>query len=157
MTRLLMISIIKIRPDITFVIFVVSYFTKNLSQQYIKVVKTIMCYLKAIKTIGIIYGNIEGNSNLIIKGYTDSNQADNKATRKLISIFILILNGGFISQYSKRQAIVAFSLTKAEYVILTLAVKEYTWLRLLLTRVGLLDKDSPYTKIKVIKTSIETE
>lgn len=49
MTRLIIFSIVKTRPNIVFVILLVSYFAKNLSYQYIKAVKTIFKYLKRLK------------------------------------------------------------------------------------------------------------
>lgn len=63
---------VETRPDIDFAIFVVSYFVKNPSSQYIKAVKMIMRYFKATKMLDIIY-NREKNNNLIIKDYSDSN------------------------------------------------------------------------------------
>ncbi len=61
-----------------------------------------------------------------------------------------MLNGEPVSGCSKRQATVALSSTESEYVALTLAAKEATWMRLLLTEVGLLDEKSQYVGIKVI-------
>lgn len=58
--------------DITFATSIVSCFAKNLSQQYIKAMITIIHYLKAIRIIGIIYSNSKENGNLIIKSYLDS-------------------------------------------------------------------------------------
>ncbi len=66
---------------------------------------------------------------------------------------IFMLNGGPVSWCSKRQATVALSSTEAEYVALTLAVKEATWLRLLLTEIGLLDEDGQYAVIKVAQST----
>ncbi len=43
----------------------------------------------------------------------------------------------------------ALSSTKAEYIALTLAAKEATWLRLLLTELGLLQSDQQHALIKV--------
>lgn len=77
MTRLLIFSILKIRPDIAFATLVVSCFAKNLSQQHTKVVKTIMHYLEATKIMEIMYKNGKGNGSLIIKDYSDSNWASN--------------------------------------------------------------------------------
>ncbi len=112
-----------------------------------------MRYLKATRTVGITYGNGEGSGNLIIKSYSNSDWAGDHVTRKSTSGFIFMLNGGPVSWCSKRQATVALSSTEAEYVALTLAAKEATWLRLLLTEVGLLDKDGQYAKIKVTKST----
>ena len=112
-----------------------------------------MRYLKATKTVGITYGGGEGGDNLTIRGYSDSDWAGDHATRKSTSGFIFMLNGGPVSWCSKRQATVALSSTEAEYVALTLAAKEATWLRLLLTKIGLLDEDGQYAVIKVAQST----
>ncbi len=62
-----------------------------------------------------------------------------------------MLNGGPVSWCSKKQAMVALSFTEAEYIALTLSVKEATWLQLLLTELGLLQLDQQHTLIKVSK------
>lgn len=62
-----------------------------------------------------------------------------------------MLNGGSVSCYSKTQPTVALSSTEAEYNALTLAAKETTWLRLLLTELGLLQIEQQHTLIKVPK------
>lgn len=46
---------------------------------------------------------------------------------------------------------VALLSTKAKYVALTLVAKEAIWMRLLLTEIGLLDKDGQNVIIKIIK------
>lgn len=58
----------KIWLDITFVITIATYITKNLNYIYIKTIKTILYYLK--KSIGIIYN---GKKTLFIKGYLNFN------------------------------------------------------------------------------------
>lgn len=54
-----------------------------------------------------------------------------------------MLNGGPVSWCSKKQSTVALSSkeAEAEYIALTLAANEATWLRLLLTELGLLGLD----------------
>lgn len=46
MTGFLMFSIVETRPNIAFTTSVTSCFAKNLSHQYIEVIKTILQYLK---------------------------------------------------------------------------------------------------------------
>lgn len=111
-----------------------------------------MQYLKATRTIRIAYGGEEGG-DLIIKGYSDSDWAGDHATRKSTSGFIFMLNDGPVSWCSKRQATVALSSTEAEYVALTFAANEATWLRLLLIEIGLLDEEGQYAEIKVTQGS----
>lgn len=95
-----------------------------------------MKYLKGSKLRGIIYG---GEEKLKIQAYSDSDWAGDKECRKSTSGYIFMLNGRPVSWCYKRQCNVALSLTEAEYIALTLAAKEATWLRLLLTELGLLD------------------
>lgn len=51
----LMFSMVETQPNIVFSIFVANCFLKNLSHQYMEVVKTILKYLKGSKTQRIIY------------------------------------------------------------------------------------------------------
>lgn len=60
-----------------------------------------------------------------------------------------MLNRGPVGWCSKRQATVALSSTEAEYIALTLAAKEATWLRLLLTELGLLEANDQHAEINV--------
>ena len=64
-----MFSIVETKPNIKFVTLVASCFAKNLGHQYIKVVKTILQYLKKLKDWGIIY---DVQDKLLIEGYSDS-------------------------------------------------------------------------------------
>lgn len=58
-------------------------------------------------------------------------------------------NGGPVSWCSKCQATVALSSTEAEYIALTLAAKEATWLRLFLTELRLVKAEDQHAKINV--------
>lgn len=59
-----------------------------------------------------------------------------------------MLNGGPISWYSKKQATVALSSTKAEYIAFTLAAKEATWFCLLFTELGILETNNNTLRLK---------
>ena len=146
MTGSIMFSMVETRPDIAFATSLVSRFAKNPSHQHTEAVKTILKYLKGSKHRGITYG---GDEELKIEGYSDSDWAGDKDSRKSTSGFIFMLNGGPISWCSKRQLTVALSSTEAEYIALTLAAKEATWLRLLLTELGVLEADQQHAEIKV--------
>ena len=146
MTGSIMFSMVETRPDIAFATSLVSRFAKNPSHQHTEAVKTILKYLKGSKHRGITYG---GDEELKIEGYSDSDWAGDKESRKSKSGFIFMLNGEPISWYSKRQSTVALSSTEAEYIALTLAAKEATRLRLLLKKLGVLKADQLHAEIKV--------
>ncbi len=114
--------------------------------------KTILQYPKATRDTGITYRG-EQRRDLTIKRYSNSDWASDHTTRKSMSGYIFMLNGGLVSWCLKRQSIVAFFSTKVEYVALTLASKETTWLQLLLTKLDLLLPNNQYVKIKIAKGS----
>lgn len=63
-----------------------------------------------------------------------------------------MLNNGPVSWSSKRQSTVALSSIEAKYMGLTQATKEATWLRLLMTELGLLkSKNQNSTQIWTLK------
>ena len=127
MTGSLMFSMVETRPDIAFATSVISRFAKNSSRQYTEAVKTIMRYLKAIRSVGITYGGENrGGRDLTIKRYSDSDWPGDHATKKSTSGFVFILNGGPVNWCAKRQATIALSLIEAKYVALTFAAKEAT-------------------------------
>ena len=146
MTDSIMFSMVEKRPDIAFATSVASRFAKNPGHQHTEAVKTILRYFKGSSERGITYG---GQEELLVEGYSDPDWAGDKESRKSTSGFISMLNGGPVSWCSKKQATVALSSTEAEYIALTLAAKEATWLRLLLTELGLLQSDQQHALIKV--------
>lgn len=145
MTGSIMFSMVETMPDIAFATSVANRFAKNPGHQHTEAVKTILRYLKGSRERGITYG---GQEELLVEGYSDSDWAGDKESRKSTSGFIFMLNGGPVSWCSKKQSTVALSSTEAEYIALTLAAKEATWLRLL-TELGLLQPDQQHALIKV--------
>lgn len=142
----LMFSIVEMRPDIAFATSVASCYAKNPGHQHTEAVKTILMYMKGSRQRGITYGAQE---KLLVEGYSDSDWAGDFESRKSTSGFIFMLNGGPVSWCSERQSTVALYSTEVEYIALTLAAKEATWLRLLLTELGLLQPDQQHALIKV--------
>lgn len=94
----------------------------------------ILRYLHTTKTQRITYGR---SDELDILGYSDSDWARDQDTRKSTSDFMFIFNNWPVSWSSKKQTTVVLSSTKTEYMSLTQATKEATWLKLLITELGL--------------------
>lgn len=110
-----MFSMVKTRPDIACSTSVARIFAKNPSHTHTEGVKRILKYLKGTKDRGIVHGGDgkEGDK-LTIEGYSDSDWASDKTSRRSTSGFIFMLNGGPVSWRSKKQATVALSSTEAE-------------------------------------------
>lgn len=121
-----------------------------------KAVKIIFRYLKGTKDRRITYNGLD-LKNLFVKGYLDSNWVGDKESQKSISEFIFILKNGPVSWCSKKQSIVALSSIKVEYITLTLAAKKATWLKLLLTELGLPQLNQKHTLIKVSKKNTNVQ
>ena len=142
-----MFAMIETRPDIAFATSVVSRYAKNPGKTHMEAAKHILRYLSGTKNRGITFGG----GDLFIQGYSDSDWAGDKEQRKSTSGYVFMLNNGPISWCSKRQTTVALSSTEAEYMALTLAAKEATWLRLLMTELGLMTSDDGSPTINVLR------
>ena len=67
-------------------------------------------------------------------GYVDADGASQEY-RRAISGYVFMVDGGAVSWSSKKQELVTFSTTEAEYVATTHAAKEAIWLRRLISKV----------------------
>lgn len=145
MVGTIMFAMIETRPDIAISTSLCSRFAQNPSKAHIQAVKDIIRYLIGSRTRGITFGG----GTLEILGYSDSDWGGDREGRKSTTGYIFMMNNGPVSWSSKKQTTVALSSTEAEYMALTQAAKEATWLRLLMTELGLLGTDSQHAKILV--------
>ena len=117
------------RPDLAFTASLLGRFSANPGLSHWNCMKYVMRYLQHTKNIGIEYnGDIPFNFH----GYSDSDLAEDKETRRSTSGNVFLITGGAISWASKRQVTVAASSTEAEYMAAAFAAKEAVWLRQLL-------------------------
>ena len=76
------------------------------------------------------HGNSSGAPHLVcIRGYVDSDWVGDIDSRRSTSGYVFTMFGGAISWMSKRQPMVSFSTTEAEYMEATHAFKEPIWLK----------------------------
>lgn len=140
-----MFAMIETRPDIANAVSIVSRFAQNPSQTHMKAARRIIAYLSTTCDRGITYG--EGDINL--QGYCDANWAGDRETRKSTGSYLFTMNGGPVSWMAKLQPTVATSTCVAEYIAISFAVKEATWLRLLLVGIIPGNQASKYAKILI--------
>ncbi|CAG7825277.1 unnamed protein product, partial [Allacma fusca] len=107
-----------------------------------KAAKNVLRYLKGTLDMGITYST-GGNMRLV--GYTDSDYAGDKLSRKSTTGTAIFLNDGIVSWTSQKQPCVALSSTEAEYIALASGAREAVWLRSLLDELDF-PQDEP-TKI----------
>lgn len=123
------------RPDIAYSVNFLSQFNNAFSHEHWKAVKKIFRYLKNTNGHGILYRK-SSDGNLQLSGYTDADYGGDLDTRKSRSGYIFLMNESPITWISKRQSVVALSTTEAEYIALSLGVREVIWLRRLLDELG---------------------
>ena len=114
------------RPDITYAVSNVSRFCTNPTQQHWTAVKRIMRYLKGTSNHGLIYSKKYSKSCV---GFSDADWAGDVNDRKSTSGYLFKISGAPVSWRSKKQACVALSTAEAEYMALSSAAQEATWLR----------------------------
>jgi hypothetical protein len=123
----LMYLAITCRPDISYAVSMYSRFNSNPGRNHWEGVKNIFRYLRASSNIGITYGGYSAitspNKNRIV-AYSDSDWAGCPDSRRSLSGYVIILNGGPVQWKSKVQSIVAQSSTEAEYIAVSVVCNE---------------------------------
>jgi len=108
-------------------------------------VKRVLRYIKGTLDYGLLYKTTNRNGEVSdLRGYADADWAGDVTTRKSTSGYVFQIGSSTVSWSSKRQSVVALSSTEAEYVALSHATQEATWLRNLLQSMGF-DQANPMT------------
>ncbi|GJX41309.1 gag-pol polyprotein, partial [Tanacetum coccineum] len=116
----LMFAMIYTRPDIAHTVGVVSRYMAEPSREHWEAVKRILRYIKGTSDVALCFGD----SDLIVKGYVDSDYAGDLDGSKSTTVYVFTLFGRIVSWVSKLQLVVAMSTTEAEYVAAAQASKE---------------------------------
>lgn len=116
--------IVHTRPDIAYLVEVLSCYYSNPGPTYCNLVIQIFKYLFGTFELGITFTD-DSEDDLV--DYTDSDYIGLIDYQKSIDSYIFILSGGLLSHQSKLQSTVALSSTKAEYRAITEAGKEALW------------------------------
>ena len=116
------------RPDITFVVNILSQFMSAPMDIHMNIAKGVLKYLKYTMNYELKY--VPDTNKLRVIGYSDSDFASS-ADRRSISgyCFQLNSNSALISWKTKKQTLVADSTCECEYVALSEATKEANFLR----------------------------
>jgi hypothetical protein len=113
------------RPDISFAVRKISQKMQSPSINDWQAAKRVLRYLKGTSTLGLFYSTQHNNP---LEGYSDSDWASDKATRKSITGYVFTLQGAAISWSSKQQSTRALSSTEAEYTALAATTQESAYL-----------------------------
>ncbi|KAF5472406.1 hypothetical protein F2P56_009126 [Juglans regia] len=112
------------RPDLAYVLSVVTQFMHSPSEEHINVATRILRYLKSSPGNGILF---KKGGNLNIEGYTNVDWAGSIEDRRSTSGYFTLVGGNLVTWRSKKQEVVATSSTKAEYREMAKAICELLW------------------------------
>jgi hypothetical protein len=136
------------RPDIAYAVNRLASYTANPSLQHSTALKRILRYLAGTRDYGITYRKPTEDSPIspnAFYGFADAAYA-NTDDYKSTSGYVFLASGGAVSWRLKKQTTIALSSTEAEYVALSEAGREASWLRSLHDELG--DKQNKPTLIK---------
>ncbi|RDX85720.1 hypothetical protein CR513_33050, partial [Mucuna pruriens] len=128
----LMYAMICTRPDFAQAVGVVSKFMGNPGGEHWNAIKRILRYIKGTSGVALCYGG----SELLVRGYVDSDFAGDVDKRKSTTGYVFTIAGGAVSWLSKLQDVIALSTTEAEYMAATQACKEAIWIKKVMEELG---------------------
>ena len=108
------------RPDIAYVVGVLSRFTSKLSKDHWLAIERVMRYLIGTKNYGLFYKKYPA----VIEVFSDADWNTLSGDSLSITIYIFTLGGGAICWKSKKQTIIANSTMKVELIALVSVSEE---------------------------------
>ncbi|PRQ45106.1 putative RNA-directed DNA polymerase [Rosa chinensis] len=121
------------RPDLMFVVSLISRYMARPTQLQLQIAKRALRYLKGTVDYGICYKK-GGNKKLV--GFTDSDYAGDLEDRKSTFGYVFMLSGGAVAWSSKKQPIVTLSTTEAEFVAAAACACQAVWMRRILDKLS---------------------
>ncbi|KAM1977528.1 hypothetical protein ACFX16_014315 [Malus domestica] len=122
------------RPDILYVVGLVSRYMENPTTTHLKTAKRILRYLKGTVNFGLFYSS---SYNYKLAGSSDSDWTGDSGDRKNTTGFVFFMGDTAFTWMSKKQPIVTLSTCEAEYVAATACVCHAIWLRNLLKELSM--------------------
>jgi len=126
-------AVVATRPDIAFAVGQVSQFCQDPGRAHWNGVKRILAYLIGTINHGLCFSGSAVNS---LMGYSDADFAGDTDTRRSVTGYVFMMNGGAVAWCSRRQRGTSVSTTESEYVALFEASKEAVWMRSVLRHIG---------------------
>lgn len=121
------------RPDIAFSVNKVCQYMHKPLDVHFKAVKRILRYLQGTLDYGLQFTR---HLKLVLEAYSDASWGSDVDDGRSTSGFCVFLGGNLVSWSSKKQQVVSRSTAEAEYRSLAHVTAEITWIRLLLTELG---------------------
>ncbi|KAL9227769.1 hypothetical protein vseg_003420 [Gypsophila vaccaria] len=122
------------RPEISYVVHLLSWFMKAPSQSHWDAVLRVLRYVKGQPGQGIL---LRANASLELEAYCDADWGGSTTTRRSLTAYYIFLGGSPISWKTKQQATVSLSSPESEYRAMASATCEILWLKGLLRSLGI--------------------
>ena len=100
------------RPDIAYVVGVVSQFMTKPRQYHLDAVMKILEYFKGLPSKGLLFNN---NGYLKIEAYSNVSYANDRGNRKSTSGSCTFLDGNIVTWRNKKQFVIVRSSVEVEY------------------------------------------
>jgi hypothetical protein len=113
--------LINTRPDICYAVNVLSQFMSQLRQTHWIAAKHVLRYLRGTVGYGLRYAS---SVDLSLQGYVDADWVGSAVDRRITSGCCFTLVFAMVSWCSRKQSSVALSTAEAEYIALSLTVRE---------------------------------
>lgn len=121
------------RPDMMFVVSLISRFMSRPTELHFQAAKRAMRYLRGTVNYGILYKK-RGVEELM--AFADSDYVGDVEDRKSNSGYAFLMNGSVVAWSSKKQPIVTLSITEAEFVAAAACACQAIWMRRILKEFG---------------------
>jgi len=121
------------RPDIAFAVGELARFMINPGEIHMQAAKRVLRYLKGTQHWKVRF---DGNADLTLVGYSDSDWGGDLDTRRSTSGYVFKMCNAPVSSKSKQQKMVTISSTEAEYVAGSKAAQDAAYLRQILADLG---------------------
>lgn len=115
------------RPDVSAAVGILSKKVQKPTDVDMQEVKRLIRYLNDTREMKLRMNDRTSDEGMI--AYSDANWGEDPKDRKSTSGSIVMVNGGTISWWSKKQNVIALSSCESEYIAMTETCKEIVWLR----------------------------
>ncbi|XP_040361647.1 secreted RxLR effector protein 161-like [Rosa chinensis] len=128
------------RPDLMFVVSLVSRYMEKPTELHMQAVKRILRYLRGTTDLGVCYK--KGGKAGELVAFSDNDYAGDTDDRKSTSGYVFLLSSGAMAWSSKKQPVVSLSTTEAEFISAASCACQAVWMQRVLKSLGWIQSKS---------------